>query len=35
VGDEVSAGVSYGYVHGLAQFFGFFFGCGDDAAGVC
>jgi len=35
VGYEVSAGVSYSDVHGLADFGGFFFGCGDDAAGVC
>jgi hypothetical protein len=35
VRDEVAAGVGYGDVHGLANFDGFLFGCGDDAAGVC
>jgi hypothetical protein len=34
-GDEVAALVDYGYVHGLLEFFSFFLGCGDDAAGVC
>jgi hypothetical protein len=35
VRDEVSAGVGYGDVHGLADFSGFFFCGGDDAACVC
>jgi len=35
VGDEVAAGVSYGDIHGLADFGGFLFGCGDDASGIC
>src|SRR5271170_5293754 len=35
VGDEVASGVGYGDVHGLTDFGGFLFGCGDDAAGVC
>jgi len=35
VGDEVAAGVGYGDIHGLADFGGFLFGGGDDAAGVC
>jgi hypothetical protein len=34
-GDKVSAFVDYGYIHWLTKFFGLFFGCGDDAAGVC
>ncbi len=35
VRDEVSAGVGYCDVHGLADFSSLLFGCGDDAAGVC
>jgi hypothetical protein len=34
-GDKVSTFVDYGYVHWLTKFFGLFFGCGNDAAGVC